>query len=66
MKSSKIVLIALTVLAGCKSGAVPSTVAEKGIVQKVEDAGIKPNDLSHADAAGLQDGSANTWMLREA
>jgi hypothetical protein len=54
MKSTKMILIALTVLAGCKSGSVPSTVAEKSIVQKVEDAGIRPNDLTHADAAGLQ------------
>lgn len=54
MKQSGVVLLLLTLLAGCKSNPNASPVEEKSVVQKVEDAGIKPNDLAHADAAGLQ------------
>ena len=44
---------------GCKSGSTPSSVDEKTIVQKVEDAGLKSDDLAHADAAGMQ-----LWFLQ--
>lgn len=54
MKRSGVILLVLTILAGCKSSPNASPVSEKSVVQKVEDAGIKPNDLAHADAAGLQ------------
>ncbi len=54
MKRSSIALCILICLAGCKSEPTTSPLGEKSSVQKVEDAGIKPNDLKHADAAGLQ------------
>ena len=59
MKRSRIALLTLLVLAGCKAGSGPTSVPEKTIVQKVEDAGISPNELKHADAAGMQ-----VWLLQ--
>lgn len=54
MKRSYGALVVLLVLTGCKSASSPSPVAEKSIVQKVEDGGISEADLKRADAAGLQ------------
>jgi hypothetical protein len=59
MKNSCVGLLVLMVLVGCKTGSNAALVGEKTIVQKVEDAGISPNDLAHADAAGLQ-----LWFLQ--
>jgi hypothetical protein len=54
MKRAYLPLAALICVAGCKSEPTVPVVPQKSIVQQVEDAGISPGDLSHADAAGLQ------------
>jgi len=54
MKRAYLALTALICLAGCKSEPNVPEILQKSIVQQVEDAGISPGDLSHADAAGLQ------------
>jgi hypothetical protein len=48
------VAIALSCLVGCKSGPSTPSVTEKSIVEKLVDAGLNPNDLKQADAAGMQ------------
>jgi uncharacterized protein YcfL len=58
MKRSCVGLLLLMALVGCKADSNSALVDEKTIVQKVEDAGISPNDIAHADAAGLQ-----LWFL---
>jgi hypothetical protein len=54
MKRVYVMLAAVICLSGCKSEPSSTMTPEKSIVQKVEDGGISPNDLKHADAAGMQ------------
>jgi hypothetical protein len=52
VKVSYVALAIVICLAGCNSEPKPATLAQRTIVQQVEDAGA--GDLSRADVAGLQ------------